>query len=70
MTCLQEEVLKSGWVETLGRLLWEGPDHPITPAAVHAVANLAANSKAAQHQLVEAGVCTTLYLIFVYDIKL
>lgn len=52
---VQEEVLRSGSVETLARLVWEGADHPITPAAVHAVANLAANSKQAQHELVEAG---------------
>ena len=42
-------------VEGLTRLVWEGPDHPITPAALHAIANLAADNKQAQDALREAG---------------
>ena len=54
-------MLSSGSLETLARLIWEGPDHPITPAAVHAMANLAANSKQAQHELGEGGQSCCLF---------
>lgn len=48
-------MLGSDAVEGLTRLVWEGPDHPITPAALHAIANLAADNKQAQDALREAG---------------
>ena len=52
---VQAQVLSSDAVEGLTRLAWEGPDHPITPAALHAIANLAAGNKQAQDALREAG---------------
>lgn len=52
---LQAQVLSNDAVEGLTRLVWEGPDHPITPAALHAIANLAADNKQAQDALREAG---------------
>lgn len=51
----QAQVLSNDAVEGLTRLVWEGPDHPITPAALHAIANLAADNKQAQDALREAG---------------
>jgi len=53
-------VLSNDAVEGLTRLVWEGPDHPITPAALHAIANLAADNKQAQDALREAGMATAL----------
>lgn len=52
---MQAQVLSNDAVEGLTRLVWEGPDHPITPAALHAIANLAADNKQAQDALREAG---------------
>lgn len=51
----QAQVLKHDAVDGLTRLVWEGPDHPITPAALHAIANLATDNKQAQDALREAG---------------
>jgi hypothetical protein len=56
----QAQVLSNDAVEGLTRLVWEGPDHPITPAALHAIANLAADNKQAQDALREAGMATAL----------
>ncbi len=53
-------MLSNDAVEGLTRLVWEGPDHPITPAALHAIANLAADNKQAQDALREAGIATAL----------
>ena len=53
-------MLSNDAVEGLTRLVWEGPDHPITPAALHAIANLAADNKQAQDVLREAGIATAL----------
>lgn len=52
---VQAQVVSNDAVEGLTRLVWEGPDHPITPAALHAIANLAADNKQAQDALREAG---------------
>lgn len=52
---LQAQVVSNDAVEGLTRLVWEGPDHSITPAALHAIANLAADNKQAQDALREAG---------------
>ncbi len=56
----QAQVLGNDAVEGLTRLVWEGPDHPITPAALHAIANLAADNKQAQDAIREAGMATAL----------
>lgn len=53
-------MLSNDAVEGLTRLVWEGPDHPITPAALHAIANLAADNKQAQDALREAGIAAAL----------
>lgn len=55
-------MLSGDAVGELTRLVWEGSDHPITPAALHAIANLAVDNKQAQDALREAGMMITSQL--------